>query len=68
MFELPNEIWAIVDWRTGEHATVAKFLSRAGAMRQLAEWKERDKKGIRQDVSHLLPFLEPKLISVNKIY
>lgn len=51
-------MWTVVDSRSGEPATACCFLTRKGADRQIEQWRERDRKGGRPDVSHLMPFLE----------
>lgn len=43
--------WAIFDSRTGERVTVAAFLTEASAQATLEDWRRREARGGRPDVS-----------------
>jgi hypothetical protein len=52
-----SEIWYIVDSRNGRRATIACFISEVEALKQIAEWNDRDRRGLRPDCHDLLPHL-----------
>lgn len=45
-----SQLWGIFDTATQERVTVAGFLSKASAERQIEEWQARQDKGGRPDV------------------
>lgn len=47
---MPFDCWHIVDRRTGRQATVAVHSRRLGNL-QILEWRERQRRGGRPDVS-----------------
>ena len=55
-------MWGIYDKRNGQRVGVVTFLSKEGAESQIEEWRERDHKGKRPDVSHLMPHLEARRV------
>ena len=52
-----NDLWHIADSRTGKRVSVAAYLSKAGAERQIKAWQERDLRGKRPDIHELMPYL-----------
>lgn len=50
--------WHIEDGRTpGKRAGVASYPSRESAERTIEGWRERDRRGGRQDIHELMPYL-----------
>jgi hypothetical protein len=54
-------MWHIVDERTGRRASVAAYSTRESAEAQIERWRERDRRGVRQDVHELMPHLAAAL-------
>ena len=57
-----EELWSIIDKRTGLCVTVACFYTKEQAEDQIERWKERDRRGGRQDVHDQIPYLEARRI------
>lgn len=48
------DLWVCVDGRTGERVGVATFLNEASGWRAIAEWLDRQARGVRPDLSREL--------------
>lgn len=55
--------WKIIDNRTGRRITVAAFFTEERARGKIAEWRVRQAKGVRPDVSLAdIDAMEPRLL------
>jgi hypothetical protein len=45
-----KRLWTMYDAMTGKRASLAAWVSRESAQRQIEEWKDRQRKGKRPDV------------------
>lgn len=57
-----DRLWIVVDRRTGKRVTSVSFFSQEQADKQIEAWIERDKKGKRQDIHDIIPFLQSKQV------
>lgn len=55
--------WEIYDTRTGKRAQMDEFFTRAQAERVIAGYRARDARGVRPDVSDLIPYLAPREVA-----
>jgi hypothetical protein len=56
-----RESWEIVDERTGRPVSVSCYFTEEQALRQIAAWEERDRRGGRPDCHHLVGHMVPRL-------
>jgi hypothetical protein len=60
MAEERREIWRIVDSRTDVPVSIAAFGTERQALQQIEGWRERDRRGKRQDVHDVMPHLKAR--------
>lgn len=63
---LSNEIWEIIDTRTGKRCTINVYPSKESAKAQIRAWRQRDKEGGRPDVHDLMPYMDCQIARRSK--
>lgn len=57
-----RETWILIDSRTDKRCQMACYLNEAQARAAIAGYVDRDKRGGRPDISHLVPYMDTRLI------
>lgn len=58
-----REMWEIADGRTGRPVSVSCYFTEDQALRQIAAWEERARRGGRPDTAHLVGHMVPQRLT-----